>query len=100
MSDDDDGDTELMDEAAQEVEKPRLDRDIEAACRLVHEDQARLGHQIPSDLQALLHAAGKGAWLVIGASKVDFNLGKPVLRTGTDLAVMASTNRHRPLPDI
>ena len=42
---------------AQQIEQLCLHRDIEPAGRLVHEDEARLGHQNAGDLQALLHAA-------------------------------------------
>ena len=35
------GEAHIGDQAAQEVEQPRLNRDVEAAGRLVHEDEAR-----------------------------------------------------------
>ncbi len=46
-----------------QIEQARLHRHVEAAGRLVHEDQPRPGDEVAGDLQALVHAAGKGAGL-------------------------------------
>ena len=64
-----DGEAELGDEAAQQVEQARLHRDVEAAGRLVHEDEPRLGDEVARDLQALAHAAGIGARRVVDARR-------------------------------
>src|SRR3546814_5197762 len=57
VGDDDGGEPKLAHQAAQQVEEAGLDGNVEAAGRLVHEYEARLGHQVARDLQALLHAA-------------------------------------------
>ena len=69
---------EIGDQPAQQVEQPRLHRDVEAAGRLVHEHQARRGDEVAGDLQALAHAAGKGARLVVDAVGVDLDAVEPV----------------------
>ncbi len=56
---------QVADEAAQQVQQTGLHADIEATGRLVHEHQPRRGHQVPRDLQALLHAARKGRGAVV-----------------------------------
>ena len=73
VGDDDRRQAEIGDEAAQQVEQARLHRDVEAAGRLVHEDEARAGDEVAGDLQALAHAAGKGARLVVDAVGVDLD---------------------------
>ena len=44
-------DMQLRNQLTQQIEQPRLHRHIQARGRLVHENQARLGHQITGDLQ-------------------------------------------------
>ena len=95
-----DGEAEIGDQAAQQVEQARLHRDVEAAGRLVHEDQARPGDEVAGDLQALAHAAGEGARLVVDAVGVDLDAAEPVERRGADAAVVAVADRHQPLADI
>jgi hypothetical protein len=88
VRDDDDAARPGGDEAAQQVEQPRLHRDVEAAGRLVHEDQARLRHQVARDLQALAHAAGEGAG-VVDAGGVDLDArSQSMARFGADAAVV------------
>ena len=56
-----------------QVEQARLHRDVEAAGRFVHEDQARARDQVAGDLQPLLHAAGEGARQVVDAVGIDLD---------------------------
>jgi hypothetical protein len=100
VRDDDDGQAEIVDEAAQQVEQARLHRDIETAGRLVHEDEPRPGDEIARDLQPLAHAAGKGARLIVYAVNTDFDPAEPVGRGFADIAVMALADGHQPLADI
>src|SRR3546814_7518682 len=66
-----------------------LDGNVEAAGRLVHEYEARLGHQVARDLQALLHAAREVFRPVVDAAEVELHLGQPVLRLVPDATVVA-----------
>src|SRR3546814_10528536 len=66
-----------------------LDGNVEAAGRLVHEYEARLGHQVARDLQALLHAAREVFRPVVDAAEVELHLGQPVLRLVPDGTVVA-----------
>ncbi len=65
VGDENDGQAEIGDEGAQEIEHARLDGDIETAGRLVHEDQPRPGDEVARDLQALAHAAREGDRLIV-----------------------------------
>ena len=97
---DHDREPEIGDEATQQIEHARLDRDVEAAGRLVHEDKARMGHEIAGDLQALAHAARKRGRLVVDAVLVDLDAAEPVGRCVADAAVMPLADRHQPLADV
>ena len=90
----------LGDEAAQQVEQARLHRNVEAAGRLVHEHQSRTGHQIAGDLQALAHAAGIGARLVVDAVALISTRPSQSIAGVADLAVVAVADRHQALADI
>ena len=83
-----------------QVEQARLHRDVEAAGRLVHEDQPRAGDEVAGDLQALAHAAGEGAGFVVDAVVADLDPRQPVDRGLADLAVVPVADRHQPLADI
>ena len=89
-----------FDKAAQQVEEAGLHRDVEAAGRLVHEDQPRIADEVARDLQALAHAAGVGAGTVVEAVDVDLDPRHPVGGLAADLAVVASAHRHQPLADV
>ncbi|ENN84500.1 hypothetical protein RHSP_72583 [Rhizobium freirei PRF 81] len=100
VRDDDRRKAEIVDEAANEVEQAGLHGNVETAGRLVHEDKAGAGHQIAGDLQALAHAAGEGARLIVDAVGVDFHPLQPVDGRVADVAVVAVADRHQPLADI
>ena len=100
VRDDDRRKAEVLHEATQQVEQTCLHRDVEAAGRLVHEDEARGRHQIARDLQALAHAAGKGARLVVDAVETDLDPAEPVARRLADPAIVPVTDRHQALADI
>ena len=74
------------DEAAQQIEQPRLDRDVEAAGRLVHEDQAGRGDEIARDLQALPHAAGIGRRRIVEPARRRFRRGPAIPRRRRECA--------------
>ena len=95
------GDVQPRDQRADQVEQARLHRDVEPAGRLVHEHQARMGHQGAGDLQALQHAARESARHVVDAGGIDLHLGQPVDRLGADVAVVtapAAISRSPTLP--
>ncbi len=100
MGDDDGGKPELADEIAHQVEQPRLYRYVEPAGRLVHEHQARFGHQIARDLQPLPHAARIGPRRVVDALGIDLDALQPGRRGIADAAVVVPAHRHQPLADI
>jgi hypothetical protein len=100
VRDDDRRKAEVLHEPAQEIEQAGLDRDVEAAGRLVHEDEARRGDEVAGDLQALAHAAGEGARLVVDAVGADLDAAEPVARRLADIAVVALANGHQSLADI
>ncbi len=91
---------QIGDQAAQQVEQARLHRDVEPAGRLVHEDQPRPGDEVAGDLQALLHAAGKGARLIVDPVGLDLDPAEPVECGAADAAVVPLADRHQPLADI
>ena len=91
---------EIGDQPAHQVEQSRLHRHVEPAGRLVHEDQARAGDEVASDLQALAHAAGERAWLVVHPVLADLDARQPVDRGFADVAVVAVADSHQPLADI
>ena len=80
--------------------KARLYRDIKAPGGLIHEDKARSGDQISSDLEPLAHAAGEGAGLVVNAVGGDFHLFEPVAGGLSDITIMALADGHQPLAHI
>ena len=79
---------ELGHQAAQQIEESGLDRDVEAAGRLVHEDQPRPGDEVTGDLQPLLHAAGEGLGQIVDPIGRDLDVAEPLERGGTDLPVV------------
>ena len=60
---------------AHEIEQAGLDRNIKATRWLIHEDEARRGHKIAGNLQALPHAAGIGPGAVIDTVSRYLNAG-------------------------
>src|SRR5262249_31043396 len=100
VSDDDGGETQVAHERAQKIEEPRLHRDIEAAGRLVHVDQARARDEHARNLQALLHAARDRGWPVIDASRIYLDARQPIHRRAADRAVVAVAPVHQALADI
>src|SRR5882672_2018060 len=76
----DGGEAQLRHQAAHQVEEARLYRDIEAAGRLIHEDEAWLGHQVAGDLQPLAHSARISARRVVDAVLIDFDAREPAGR--------------------
>ncbi len=95
------GQAELGHERPQQVEEPRLHRDVEAAGGLVHEHEPRPRHQVARDLQPLLHAAGEGLRQVVDAVAGAISTGssqstrRPRMR-----AVVALAQRHQPLAHV
>ncbi len=83
-----------------QVEKTRLDGDVEPAGRLVHEHQARPRHQIARDLQALAHAARKGGRRIVDAVGGDLDAPQPFERVLANAPVVALADRHQPLADV
>ncbi len=57
MRDDYGGQAQVGHKAAQKIEQPRLNRHIEPACGLIHEDETRPSDEVPRDLEPLLHSA-------------------------------------------
>ena len=97
---DDRREPEVGDEPAQQIEQPRLHRNVEPAGRLVHEDEPRIGDQVARDLQALAHAAGEGARLIVDAVLGDLDAPQPLDRGRADAAVVPVADRHHALADI
>ena len=91
---------QLHHQAAQQVEQARLHRYIQPAGWLVHKYQLRMRHQVAGNLQTLLHTAGKGGRQVVDPVGGNFHLFQPLLRGGTNIAVMTRPGRHQPLADI
>ena len=84
MRNDDRRETEVGNEAAQEIEKPRLDGHVQPTGRLVHEDEARTGDKIACDLQALTHAAREGTRRVVNSVFSDLDPTQPVDGRGAE----------------
>jgi len=78
----------------------RLHRDVQPRGRLVHEHQARPGHQVACNLQALAHAARKGPRCVVDADGVDLDPLQPFLRGGAQLSVVPLAQAHQPLAHV
>ncbi|MND47991.1 hypothetical protein D3C80_388990 [compost metagenome] len=100
MGDDDNGETEIIDEAADQIEQTRLHGDIEATGRLIHEDEARRGDEVAGNLQALAHPTREGAGLVVDTVGADFHPLQPFAGRLPDIAVMPVADSHQPLADI
>ncbi|KJR29145.1 hypothetical protein UF31_20855, partial [Vibrio parahaemolyticus] len=91
---------QLAHQAAQQVEQARLHRHVEAAGGVVHEHQARRRDQVAGDLQALLHAAGKGSRQVVDAQRIDLHLFQPVQPGLAQPTVVAHALGHQPFADV
>ena len=100
MRDHDGGELKFVDQLSQQVQQAGLHRHIEPGGRLIHEDQARAGHQIACDLQALLHTTRVGARQVIHALDIQLHAGHPVQRPAAQLPVVTLSEGHQPLADI
>ena len=100
MGDDDDRHLQVGDEPAEQIEEAGLHGDIEAAGRLIHEDEARTGDQVPGDLQTLAHAAGEAAGILVDAVGCNLDPFEPRQRRLTDATVVPVTHRHQALTDI
>ena len=77
-------------ELPKHVQQPRLHRDVKTRSGLVHEHQARAGHQITGNLQSLSHAPRKGARCVVDVM-VQIGAGSVL---GADVKVGASSVIH------
>ncbi len=81
-------------------QKARLHRDIESAGRFVHEDEARMRHEIARDLKALAHAARELRRLVVDAGCVDLDALQPALRGFADTTVVTVAHAHQALANV
>ena len=100
MGDNHHREVQLHHQAAQQVEQAGLHRHIQPAGRFIHKHQLRMRHQVAGNLQTLLHTAGKGGRQVVDPVGGNFHLFQPLLRGGTNIAVMTRPGRHQPLADI
>ena len=100
MGDNHHREVQLHHQAAQQVEQAGLHRHIQPAGRFIHKHQLRMRHQVAGNLQTLLHAAGKGGRQVVDPVGGNLHLFQPLLRGGTNIAVMTCPGRHQPLADI
>ncbi|MNS79189.1 hypothetical protein D3C72_1128360 [compost metagenome] len=87
-------------QSAQQIEQPRLHRNVQTAGGFVHKYQLRVGHQIAGDLQALLHAAGKGGRQIVKARQRDLNVFQPLPGLTADVAIVALADGHQPFADV
>ncbi len=98
MGDDDGRQAQVIDQSPQQVQQPRLNRDIQPSGRLIHEDQAWSGDEVARDLQPLPHAAGEGPGAVVDTVMADLHPSQPVVGGFADAAIVALPHRHQPLP--
>ena len=78
-----------------------MNRNVETAGRLVHEHEARRGHEIAGDLQSLAHSPGIGPGSVVEPVGGEFRRGLEPLGGGrANAAVVAIAERHQALTDV
>ena len=59
-----------------------------------------MGDEVAGNLQALLHAAGKGGGQIVDTRGRDLYLLQPALRGGADVAVVTCAGGHQTFADI